>query len=55
VTTVLELTAGYENFLVPVLAPRDGVCRVCKTSVISGFTYCYQCNTWSERKFAKWS
>jgi hypothetical protein len=44
VATVLELTAGYQNFLVPVLTPGDGVCRVCKTSVIPGFAYCYQCN-----------
>ena len=42
--TVSELTASYENFLVPVLTPRDGVCKVCKTSVLSGFAYSFQCN-----------
>jgi hypothetical protein len=44
VATVLELTAGYENFLIPVLTPRDGVCQVCKTSVLPGYPYCYQCS-----------
>ena len=42
--TVLELTASYENFLIPVLTPREGVCKVCKTSILPGFTSCYQCN-----------
>ncbi|MHB1430535.1 MAG: hypothetical protein ACYCVZ_00230 [Streptosporangiaceae bacterium] len=46
--TVLELTASYENFLVPVLTPREGVCAVCKTSVLPGYQYCYQCN-WHRR------
>ena len=41
--TVLELTASYENFLIPVLTPREGVCEVCKSSVLPGFTFCYQC------------
>jgi predicted amidophosphoribosyltransferase len=41
--TVLELTAAYENFLVPVLGPRTGVCRTCK-SVVSGYQVCYRCN-----------
>ncbi len=41
--TVGELTASYENFLVPVLAPRAGVCAVCKTSVLPGYDTCYQC------------
>jgi hypothetical protein len=42
--TVGELTSGYENFLVPVLTARDGVCKICKTSVVPGYIYCYQCN-----------
>ncbi len=41
--TVGELTASYGNFLVPVLAPRSGVCTVCKTSVLPGYHTCYQC------------
>ena len=41
--TVLELTARYENFLLPVLTPRPGVCEVCKTSVVPGYAVCYQC------------
>jgi predicted amidophosphoribosyltransferase len=44
VPTVLELTASYENFLVPVLTPRPGVCEVCKTSVLPDFAFCYRCN-----------
>jgi phosphoribosylpyrophosphate synthetase len=44
VATVLELTANYENFLIPVLTPREGVCKACKTSVLPGFSFCYQCN-----------
>lgn len=42
--TVAEVTARYENFLLPVLAPRDGVCGTCKRSILSGWTLCYQCN-----------
>ena len=41
--TVAEVTARYENFLLPVLSPRDGVCATCKRSVTSGWPRCYQC------------
>ncbi len=41
--TVAEITARYENFLLPVLTPRDGVCETCKRSIVSGWTQCYQC------------
>jgi len=43
VPTVLELTASYENFLVPVLTPRPGVCAVCKSSVPPAYSRCFQC------------
>lgn len=42
--TVAEVTAKYENFLLPILAPRDGVCGTCKRSVLDGWRHCYQCN-----------
>jgi predicted amidophosphoribosyltransferase len=45
VATVSEVTARYENFLVPVLTDRDGVCAVCKRAILPGWNYCYQCNT----------
>jgi len=44
VATVTEVTARYENFLLPVLSPRDGVCVDCKRSVLSGWPCCYQCS-----------
>jgi hypothetical protein len=44
VTTVGEVTARYENFLLPVLTPRDGVCAICKTAVLPGWVRCYRCN-----------
>jgi len=43
--TVAEVTSRYENFLIPVLTPRAGVCNVCKTSVLPEWTECYQCHT----------
>lgn len=43
--TVVEVTARYGNFLVPVLAPRDGVCAVCKRAILPGWSVCYQCST----------
>lgn len=42
--TVRELSAPYENHLVPVLGTSDGVCSVCHTFVIGGWERCYQCN-----------
>lgn len=42
--TVAEVTAKYENFLVPVLGSRDGVCDTCKRSILYGWPRCYQCN-----------
>lgn len=41
--TVAEITARYENFLLPVPTPRSGVCVICKRSVLSGWPCCYQC------------
>ncbi len=41
--TVADVTARYENFLLPILSPRDGVCATCKRSVVGGFPHCYQC------------
>jgi len=41
--TVADVTARYENFLIPVLSSRDGVCATCKRSVLSGWSGCYQC------------
>lgn len=43
--TVSEVTARYENFLMPVLTVRDGVCTVCRKAILPGWSYCYQCNT----------
>jgi len=34
VATVLELTASYENFLIPVLTPREGVCKSARPSIL---------------------
>src|ERR1035437_8382398 len=42
--TVGEVTARYGNFLIPVLAPRDGVCAICKRDVRPGWSGCYQCS-----------
>ncbi|BEP13924.1 hypothetical protein acdb102_22350 [Acidothermaceae bacterium B102] len=41
--TVGQITAAYENFLVPVLEPGPGVCLVCGTSVSGTFPMCWQC------------
>jgi len=42
VATVSEVTARYENFLIPVLTIRDGVCVVCKKAILPGWSQCYQ-------------
>lgn len=42
--TVGELSAPYENYLVPVLPLAQGVCAVCHTSVAAGVRLCYQCS-----------
>src|ERR1035438_4149621 len=42
--TVGEVTARYGNFLIPVLAPRDGVCAICKRDIRPGWSGCYQCS-----------
>jgi predicted amidophosphoribosyltransferase len=44
VATVSQLSAPYENHLLPVLPSGDGVCSVCHTFVVDGWTTCYQCN-----------
>ncbi len=41
--TVAELSAPYENHLVPVLPAGDGVCETCHTSVVGGWFECYPC------------
>lgn len=43
--TVEQITAKYDNVLVPVLPPGEGVCIVCKSVTIGNFTRCYRCNT----------
>ena len=42
--TVGEISAPYENFLLPVLTSGDGVCDVCHTVVTGVHERCYQCN-----------
>jgi hypothetical protein len=42
--TVEELSAPYENHLLPVLAAGPGVCRVCHTSNLEPYDTCYRCN-----------
>lgn len=42
--SVQDLSAPYENHLLPVLPAGPGVCRVCHTFVASDFECCYQCN-----------
>ncbi len=45
--TVREVSTPYENFLVPVLSPGDGVCAICKRAILPGWSTCYQCSTHS--------
>lgn len=42
--SVRDLSAPYENHLLPVLPAGPGVCRVCHTFVAGDFERCYQCN-----------
>src|SRR4051812_16094539 len=42
--TVLELSAPYENHLLPVAHPGEGVCSTCRTVVVGGYRSCFQCN-----------
>lgn len=42
--TVADVTARYENFLLPVLAARDGTCLTCRRPVAGGWRVCYQCS-----------
>jgi len=44
VATVVELSAPYENHLLPILGATSGVCAVCHTFVTGGWDRCYQCN-----------
>jgi predicted amidophosphoribosyltransferase len=44
VATVLELSAPYENHLLPVLPSSAGVCAVCHSFVAGDWPLCYQCN-----------
>ncbi len=41
--TVAELSAPFENYLLPVLRPGAGVCQVCRTSVVGDYAMCYPC------------
>jgi vacuolar-type H+-ATPase subunit F/Vma7 len=43
VATVAQITAAYENYLLPVLPDQSGVCLVCGTSVVGDFPRCWQC------------
>lgn len=42
--TVLELTAPYGNYLLPVRSAAANVCAVCGTSVSGSYPTCYQCS-----------
>jgi len=44
VPTVWELSAPYENHLLPVLPLAPGVCAVCHTSMAALGPLCYQCS-----------
>lgn len=43
--TVRDLSAPYENHLLPVLAGGPGICGVCRTSIAGYFPLCYRCST----------
>lgn len=43
--TVEQVTAKYSNILLPILPTGEGVCAICKTAILPGWTLCYQCNT----------
>lgn len=42
--TVIELTAPYENYLVPVRPDGPGVCLICATGIQTDFKICHKCN-----------
>ena len=42
--TVGELSAPFENYLLPVLRAGEGVCQICHTSVTGGYAKCYPCH-----------
>ncbi|MCL5948595.1 MAG: hypothetical protein M1420_05495 [Actinobacteria bacterium] len=42
--TVGELSALYQNHLLPVLPNGKGICRMCHAYTIANHHYCYQCN-----------
>ncbi|MGI8537635.1 MAG: hypothetical protein ACR2K2_14400 [Mycobacteriales bacterium] len=42
--TVLELSAPYGNYLLPVRPAGPYVCFVCGTSVAGTYPMCYQCS-----------
>ncbi len=41
--TVGELSAPYQNHLLPVMPSGDGICRACHAYTAAGHHYCYQC------------
>ncbi|MHB8264253.1 MAG: hypothetical protein ACYDGY_11030 [Acidimicrobiales bacterium] len=41
--TVGELSAPYQNHLLPVMPSGDGVCRACHAYAAANHHYCYQC------------
>jgi len=42
--TVEQVTAPYDNVLVPIVGPGGDRCTVCKSVVNPGYTCCYQCH-----------
>jgi hypothetical protein len=44
VPTVVELSAPYENHLIPVLPAGPGVCAICHTVVVGDWPRCFKCN-----------
>lgn len=49
--TVVELSAPYENHLVPILPVGPGVCQMCHTDILSAVAgdLCYQCSVAARR------
>ena len=42
--TVQELSAPFQNYLLPVLAASESVCSICHTAKEAGYSYCFQCS-----------